>query len=506
MKEIANLAQIVTSRGGVAPPVLDFLWDEPGKEPSKELQLTRALALGPAVTQTALTRQLYGDASAKHLNLVRKLKSRTQRKLLNHLYFLDHTDPRLLVSRRYEMECLDQLHKAVLLYGEGEYVLSERLLLRCLHEAEAGEFTDYALQAMKLLRNLYAEQRREPAFRAMAKRLQQLQKTYLLEQEAEAIYADTRLVMAQNVAARRAMLPQMLGLLAQLDSLHRRANTFNTFYCVYQLRLSYEEQRGNYPEMVRVATLAARNLHEGRLNARRFDRRFNHYVLVLGYLNSRQPLEGLKKAGMYLQDFHTTSSNWLHFQETHLLLALHAQQYEKARQLLKTCSESPTFSKLRETARDRWELYEAYLEFVLPAQRLTPAQQRRRERWTLVLPEFSADKRGHNISLLVLQVLHYLRHGTVEDVTTRLENLRSYRQRYLREDYAARTRQFIGLLLLLPDKNFGAAALKARSRNPLRKLQETPIPGGAYAETEIIPYENLWALVLKELEHRRWEE
>ena len=502
MKEIANLAQIVTSRRVTVPPLLDFLLPEP----SKELQLTQALAQGTATTLAALTRQLYGDTSARHTGLLRKLSSRTQRKLLNNLYFLDHTDPRLLVSRRYETDCLDQLHKAVLLYAEGEYVLSERLLRRCLREAEAGEFTDYALQAMKLLRNLYAEQRREPAFRAMAKRLQQLQKTYLLEMEAEAIYADTRLVLAQNVAARRAMLPQMPGLLARLDSLHRRANTFNTFICVYQLRIAYEEQQGNFAEMVRVATLAARNLLDGKLNKRRFDRRFNHYVLVLGYLHSRQPLEGLKKAVLYLKDFHTTSSNWLHFQETHLLLALHARQYEKARQLLKVCAESPTFGKLRKAARERWELYEAYLEFVLPAQRLSPAQRRRRERWTLVLPEFSSDKRGHNISLLVLQVLHYLRHGTVEDVATRLENLARYRQRYLREDYASRTRQFIGLLLLLPDKNFDATVLKARSRNPLRKLQDTPIPGGAYAETEIIPYENLWALVLQELRQLRWNE
>ncbi len=495
MKEIANLVQIVTSRSSAAAPLLSFL----AKKPGREVELVQALTREAAPTAVTLARQLYGSAGAANTTAVRKLASRTQRKLLNHLYFLDYTDPRLLVSRRYEMECLDQLHKAILLYSEGEYRLSERLLRRTLREAEAGDFTEYAIQATRLLRNLYAEQRQERPYRAMVKQLQQLQKTQLLELEAEAIYADTRLVLAQTVAARRASLPQLPAKLAQLESLHRRTRTFATFNCVYQLRLAYEEQQGNYAEVIRVATQAARYFQDGKINKRRFDRRFNHFAIVFGYLQSRQPLQGLKVAAQYLGDFHPTSSNWLYFQETHLLLALHAQQYAKARQLLAVCSKSTTFGKLREAALERWELYEAYLEFVLPAHRLTFAQRRRREHWTLVLPEFNRDKCGHNVSLLVLQVLHFLRKGSIEDVTARLDNLRQYRQRHLRENHTARTRQFIGLLLRLPEKNFEPAALAARNRNPLQKLQATPVPGGAYAEPEIIPYEDLWALVLDEL-------
>jgi hypothetical protein len=36
-------------------------------------------------------------------------------------------------------------------------------------------------------------------------------------------------------------------------------------------------------------------------------------------------------------------------------------------------------------------------------------------------------------------------------------------------------------------------------------MQSTPVPGDAYAEIEIIPYEQLWAIVLRtleELEHK----
>ena len=105
-------------------------------------------------------KSLYGKATAPNVRALQKLQSRVRSKLLNQLYFLDHSDPRHLVSRRYELECLDLLHKVSILYAEREYKLTERLLQRCLRMAEAGEFTQYAVQCARMLRNLYAERRK----------------------------------------------------------------------------------------------------------------------------------------------------------------------------------------------------------------------------------------------------------------------------------------------------------------------------------------------------------
>ena len=491
MNEIANLARIVTSRSLTSLPVLDLN----SRQVNKEQQLVSTLASTPGATQLQVVKAVYGKATAVNLRALRTLQSRVQAKLLNHLYFLNHIDPRHLVSRRYELECLDLLHKVSILYAEREYSLSERLLLRCLRLAEAGEFTQYAVQTARMLRNLYAEQHKAGPYKKIASVLARAQGVLECEEQAERLHADIQLGLGGTVAARRTVLAQLPDYLTQLETLHRRARSFTTYNIVYRVRLAYEELQGNYQEIIRVTAAASKRLQDGNLNERRFDIRFNHFMSIYAHLRSRQPMKGLRLAEQYAQDFHPSSGNWFYFQEHHLLLALHAQQYERAQQLLVVITKSPAYLGQREAALQRWDLYRSYLAFVLPPQ-LATARQRQMAQWMLVLPEYSRDKRGHNVAILVLQLLHFLREHNLEDVLLRLERLRKYQQRHLFEASTLRSRLFLRLLALIIEKDFDAAHTAERGKALLRQLQETPPPGEAFAEVEIIPYEHLWELVL----------
>ncbi|MBF9239109.1 hypothetical protein I2I05_17025 [Hymenobacter sp. BT683] len=473
-------------------PVLDLR----GKQSSKENQFVTILTKSPDATQLQVVKALYGKATPANVRALQKLQSRVRSKLLNQLYFLDHSDPRHLVSRRYELECLDQLHKVSILYAERDFKLSERLLQRCLRLAEAGEFTQYVVQSARMLRNLHMEQRQAIPYKKTVKVLLKAQQVLALEDEAEQLYADTQLALNGTVAARRAVLVLLPTRIEQLEALHRRARSFVTYNLAYRARLAYEELQGNYVEMIRVTAAASRRLREGKLNARRFDLRFNHFVSIYAYLRSRQPVQGLRLAEQYSRDFHPSSNNWFYFQEHHMLLALHAQQYERAQNLLAIIAKNPGYPNQLETALQRWDLYKSYLEFVLPPQRLTTARQRQMAQWVLQLPEYSRDKRGHNVAILVLQLLHFLRERNLEQVLMRLERLRKYQQRHLYEPTTLRSRLFLRLLQLIVEKNFEAAQAAERGAVLLEQLRDTPPPGEAFAEVEIIPYEHLWELVL----------
>ena len=132
MREIANLARIVTLRRLKNEPLLDLNARQLGKEG----QLAVLLANDVNATPLQVIKQLYGKNSEANQAALARLRGRMQDKLLNHLFFLDHSDTRLFVSRRYDLECFDLLHKITVLYLEGEYVLSERLTRRCLRLAE----------------------------------------------------------------------------------------------------------------------------------------------------------------------------------------------------------------------------------------------------------------------------------------------------------------------------------------------------------------------------------
>lgn len=493
MNEIANLARIVTSRSLSALPVLDLN----SRQPSKENQFVKTLAEAPDATQLQVVKALYGKATPTNVRALHKLQSRVRSKLLNQLYFLDHSDPRHLVSRRYELECLDMLHKVSILYAEREYKLSERLLQRCLALAEKGEFTQYAVLCARMLRNLHAEKRDVIPYKKAVKVLTHVQQVLALEDEAEQLYTATQLALSGTVAARRAVLAVLPERIAQLEALHRKARSFTTYNVVYRARLAYEELQGNFQEMIRVTAAASRRLKEGKLNERRFDLRFNHFVSIYAYLRSRQPVQGLRLAEEYNRDFHPSSNNWFYFQEHYVLLALHAEQYERAQELMEIITKNPAYLIQREAALQRWNLYRAYIDFVLPPARPSIARQRQMAQWVLQLPEYSRDKRGHNVAILVLQLLHFLRERNLEAVLLRLERLRKYQQRHLYEPTTVRSRLFLRLLQLIVEKNFDAAKAAERGKVLFQQLQDTAPPGEAFAEVEIIPYEHLWELVLK---------
>jgi hypothetical protein len=494
MREIANLARIVTLRRLKSEPLLDLN----GRQPGKEVQLATLLAADVNVTALGVAKQLYGKKSAANQTAFLRLRVRVQDKLLNHLFFLDHSDTRLFVARRYELECLDLLHKVTILYLEGEYVLSERLLRRCLRLAEKGEFTNYAELAYQRLVALYAGQRQQHKYSLAIKKLAKIRQVLAYEQEAEQLAMQIRLTMTRSVAIRQALIPKIAVYLQRAEQLQSLANTFTTYLALYRIRVVQAELTGNYSEIIRYTLAATQLLRQGKLNERRFDQRFNQFMSVYAHLRSRQYKDGLKLAEEYAVDFHPTSNNWFYFYEHYILLALHAGDYDQALRLLHVVHKNPSFSKQRPAAQERWGLLQAYVEFVQPPDKIP---SRRRNQLAvfaaLTVPEYARDKRGYNVAILVFQMLHYLRQQSLEPVLTRLERLRKYQQRHLRDAATLRSRLLLRLLLLLPEENFDPKLLAKRGQNLLTQLGQAPMVGDADAEVEIIPYEQVWTLVLE---------
>lgn len=493
MKEIANLARIVALRRTRQRSLLDLDATRLGKEE----RLVREIATNPEITAIQLTKALYGKNSSSNQAAMRQLRARVQDKLLNHLFFLDHSDARLIVSRQYEVECLDLLHKATILYLEGEYTLSERLLRRCVRLAAQGDFTAYEEQAAQKLQAIYTEQRQQDKYAKIEKEVIRLRKIIASEQEAEKIYLEVRLGMEQVISKRHKIQKNIESYLSRLEKLHCAASTFTTFFALYRVRLTGAGLAGHYHDIIQQTQHATELLEKGELNARRFDQRFNQFMHLYAHLRSRQPMAGLKLAKAFAQTIHPTSSNWFYFYEHYLLLALHAGEYEQALQLLYTVQRNPSYTKLRPAALERWELLEAYTELVQPAGQLPPRRRNHLAIFAaLTVPEYSRDKRGYNVAILVFQLVHYLQERRLEPVLTRLERLRKYWQRHLRDAATLRSRTFLRMLLLLPEADFDPKLLAQRSKSLLTTLRQAPLAGEADSEIEFIPYEDLWTLAL----------
>jgi len=240
-------------------------------------------------------------------------------------------------------------------------------------------------------------------------------------------------------------------------------------------------------------------LGEGKVNALRFESNFNKFILVYAHLRARKLEEGLVYAEQFLSNFDDISVNWFPYMENYFLIALHSAQYELADCLLHKVFTNPVYRKIPAAGKERWALYGAYLKlFHATASSVTQETNP----FLLSLPAYSKDKQGFNVAILILQFLYFLQKKDTEALLYRIESLRKYILSHLKDAFSARSKLFLRLLMLTVKEDLNPRTCRTKGKPHFEKLADTPPPGDAFAEIEIVPYEHLWEYILQVLEKR----
>lgn len=137
---------------------------------------------------------------------------------------------------------------------------------------------------------------------------------------------------------------------------------------------------------------------------------------------------------------------------------------------------------------EQWKIIEAYAHLL----DIDTGRKFRVSRFLNDMPIFSKDKRGNNITIIILQILFHLKLNEKGKIIDKMETLKTYAYRYLRRDDTFRSNCFIHMLMCLPKAHFNPISLRRHARNYINRL-------GTYqsGEVEIIPYEKLWEEVLR---------
>ncbi len=142
---------------------------------------------------------------------------------------------------------------------------------------------------------------------------------------------------------------------------------------------------------------------------------------------------------------------------------------------------------------EQWRIIEAYASLL----DIDTGHPFRVSRFLNEVPIFSKDKRGNNVSIIVIQILFHLKFKERGKIIDKIEALQVYAYRYLRRDETFRSNCFIHMLLCIPKAHFHPVALQRHAKKYTDRL-------GSYqgGEVEIIPYEKLWEVALIFLRRR----
>src|SRR5690606_26274487 len=121
-------------------------------------------------------------------------------------------------------------------------------------------------------------------------------------------------------------------------------------------------------------------------------------------------------------------SNWYFVLELHLMLAFHTNKFQKAYEVLRTALQHPGYKKLPESVREQWAIYKAYVQYFISIGKINnqgkeQVQSFRIGKFLNEVPTFSKDKRGVNISIIIIQILFLLYKREFGQVIDRVEAL-----------------------------------------------------------------------------------
>lgn len=487
--------RIITNRVKKNVALIDVINHD--ENPSKEQQLFNGIQKGLFASDDEAALGMYETDSTDQR--YRMLKSRLRYKLYNLLYFVDFNDSKVNIGFPYEQECHSYIFRAKVLFKEGEYELAEKHVNKALSISREAEFTELTLSGLRILRIIYAELCRPNHLRKTVGRIKKYEELARLEEEADNIFYMKKMQLRKSVHSRKVHLDSTLKAVQSLRVLWDKTKSYNIFEKYYRLKISSSELLGEFEEILDITGEAEKLVTQGAVNPLRFDVRYNVYIKTYAYLRAKDYKNGMIYAKAGLEHIGRSSRNWFAHMENYFLMALHSGNYDLAEDLIGQVYRNPHMEKITSRSKERWELYKSYLYFVMPNRNVEDVISF--SKIYEKLPFYTQDKQGFMVAIMILEFMDLMKKDRLDVALSKLPNTEKYIYRYLNDNpESQREKLFLKLITIMVECSFNPIVAAKKGEKYYNRLKGTPEPGHAFAEIEIVPYEQLWEIMLHSME------
>jgi len=279
-------------------------------------------------------------------------------------------------------------------------------------------------------------------------------------------------------------------------------------YITYYIESLIYTSKNDYLKAVEVCEKALHFLDQKPYSYHSALKAFLHQQ-ALSFTQLRVYEEGKKAIERSAALLRPGSYDWYTNLDLYLTLAFHSKEYQEVYYIFNRAANHRKFKRLNPLLKEKWQISEAYVHFLVFVDKIVPIRSDERfsnfklGKFLNSVPIFSKDKRGLNIPILVIQILFTIAKRDFETAINRIEAIKKYCSRYLRKHQNFRSNCFIKMLLQAPISGFHKAGTERRAAKYLEQLKSAPleITNQAY-EVEIIPYEDLWDIIIEHLDTR----
>jgi len=480
------------------------VFNEGGKSSRNSLyyKLYKGIKDGRFNTDEEAARELFGCEPTDKKYLM--LKSRVKARLMNTMFFLEKP------ASRYHQALSDtqrNLVNAKLLLSNGARMTGLALLRSTLSEAEKFHITDVALDCLRYLRLQSAFLGKKSDYGKYNHRFKEVQEVLAAEWKAEEYFQLVSMPYAKSYGVKEEHILQATEYVEEIQALMETCNSYNLELYFHRLVVLKHQLSFDY-----------RSMYEASSNAELFLNRFKEaapavqygevaFFKIIALMHLRDFEQGNRVAEAGLSKFTEGSTNWMIYLEYYFLLCMHTGNYQKAIYLYEKVTEHPRFEHADENRVEKWRIFGGFLKYFRgnlendKEKGLSTSSRFNIWKFLNEVPIYSKDKRGLNISILILQVLFLLDRQDYDGIISRAEALKVYCSRYLKQDEHFRSNCFLKMLLIMEKKDFDRVQTQKIAAKYFNKLKSNQLQyrSGNLSTLEIIPYETLWDSILAKL-------
>ena len=506
MNELISLVKLVSKQKVEKIDLFNSL----NQLPHKTRLLYNAIIDGTVNTEKEAIIHIYGDLN--HKPKYKKLESRLKQRLLNSTFFLnikknENTDLQLA---KYKI--VKEYNLINILINKREQPLAMARAQKLLKKAIKYETTDYTIFLSRMLFNYHSID--SPSSSKM-----KYYKGVLLENQnilnfeilANTYYNEiSHLYITKKAKFNNDELIMMFSYVKELIPHLKTIKSFRFSMDAYNIITSYYILSEEYDKSIEYCKKAL-----DFFDAKPYDNNFSKYnfrnSLILSALGKRKYELAERYSNDNLNILGKGTYNWYVQCNYHFIILSSQEKYQKVYNLILDVTSNKTYKNYL-LQNEYWKVIEAYIQFLIRMDKVDPnieGTNKKLRPFSLArflndVPKFSKDKRGLNISILIIQFLFLLLDRKYSKLIDRLDAIKQYSYRYLKNDETYRANLFIKMLLKVADADFHPIAAKRYTKDMHTKLLDSnPSANFQSTEIEVIPYEKLWEIVLELLEKNK---
>ncbi len=503
MKNLIEIAQIVTKKRVKKLEIFDDYYLQ--NKSSKFNEFYEALVQDKFKNDRDAAAFLYGSTPKD--DKYRQLKSRFRKRLLNTLFFLDVNRPSSSSYDRAYFSCNKDWTLVKILLSNQARTSAVGLAGQILTTSLKYKFADVIVNCSRILREYAAEEGDDKAFEEYDQYIKQYSNILEAEVRSEELFQRVSINYHKPPSKQEDITEEIDTYCKALNSLTEQYDSPVVRYNKYLVWTYRHEMQMEYKKMIDTIAEAQQYVD---VNPDYYQsERVTHLYLkkLTAYLHLKDS-RGLEHVEQSLEAFTKGNVNWYIFQEYYFLLAMHVEDYERASEIYNEVIGFPKFSKANSEIQDKWEIFNYYLNYAIDylyqGKRNLRAEQTRSFKVKKLLaqkPLFPKDQRIYVVHLVIVQVLYLLEEERYSSARESILPMKSYINRQFRKEEYFRAINFLRLLQQLQKADFQINQLSNVDKYYKRITEEKPFAyHGKLMELEIIPFDNLWNLILQRLE------